>query len=171
MLVYIDSLDCSLEKKVRQTLQFWIWLGYKHENSALLSQLLPSVQHYFLFLTRPLRPVLWSCTLFENDSKCRIWILAFFNIFCPFTINLSGNTVGLLKCKRSSLRSQCWIRLFLDFHTPWSLLVQILLCLNWMYFKTIFEASLWFHKTRFNICQADFEINPAFRSLGNSCCF
>ena len=83
-------------KKVPQTLQFSIWLGYKHENSALLSQLLPSVQHYyFLFLTRPLRPVLWSCTLFESDSKCRIWIFNFgiFHKFCPIKNDLSGNTV------------------------------------------------------------------------------
>ena len=32
-------------------------------------------------------------TLFENYSKCRIWILAFFTNFCPFKTDLSGNTV------------------------------------------------------------------------------
>ena len=34
--------------------------------------------------------------MFEYHSKCRIWvfsILAFFTIFCPIKINLSGNTV------------------------------------------------------------------------------
>ena len=35
-------------------------------------------------------------TLFENYSKCRIWmflILAFFTNFCPIKTDLSGNTV------------------------------------------------------------------------------
>ena len=50
------------------------------------------------------------CTVFGNPSKCRIfknfpnWLfLAFLMNFCH------------LKCKRSSLRSQCWMRLFLWF--------------------------------------------------------
>ena len=77
-------------------------------------------------------------TLFENYSKCRIWILAFSTNFCPIKDDLSGNTVWPqasvflktrqngpfsaflinfcpLKCKRSSLLSQCWMRLFLWF--------------------------------------------------------
>ena len=32
-------------------------------------------------------------TLFENYSKCRIWILAFSTNFCPIKIDRSGNTV------------------------------------------------------------------------------
>ena len=79
-----------------------------------------------------------SATLFENCSKCRIWILAFSTNFCPIKTDLSGNTVwpqasGFQKlakmdhfwhfkltfvhskCKRSSLRSQCLMRLFLWF--------------------------------------------------------
>ena len=32
-------------------------------------------------------------TLFENYSKCLIWILAFSINFCPFKTDLSGNTV------------------------------------------------------------------------------
>ena len=84
----------------------------------------------------------WRClaTLFENYSKCRIWIfecwrfppifvllkltclvilfdrkLQFFKNspnwqFLAFLINFSHS-----KCKRSSLRSQCWMRLFLWF--------------------------------------------------------
>ena len=79
-----------------------------------------------------------QCTLFENYSKCRIRILAFSTNFCPIKTDLSGNTVWpqasgfqklakmdhfghfLLtfvhsKCKRSSLRSQWWMRLFLWF--------------------------------------------------------
>ena len=32
-------------------------------------------------------------TLFENYSKCRIWILAFSTNFCPINIDLSSNTV------------------------------------------------------------------------------
>ena len=31
-------------------------------------------------------------TVFENHSKCLIWILAFFASFCPIKIDLSGNT-------------------------------------------------------------------------------
>ena len=77
-------------------------------------------------------------TLFENYSKRHIWILAFSTTFCPIKTNPSGNTVwpqasGFqnspkltifgtsnelfvhAKCKRSSLRSQCWMRLFLWF--------------------------------------------------------
>ena len=79
--------------------------------------------------------------LFKNYSKCCIWIfgiLAFSINFCPINADLSGNTVWpqasifqkLAKkeqfwhfeltyvhsiCKRSSLRSQCWMRLFLWF--------------------------------------------------------
>ena len=37
-----------------------------------------------------------STTVFENYSKCRIWIfwiLAFFTNFCPIKTDLSGNTV------------------------------------------------------------------------------
>ena len=34
-----------------------------------------------------------EATLFENYSKCRIWILAFFINFCPIKNDLSGNTV------------------------------------------------------------------------------
>ena len=67
--------------------------------------------------------------MLENYSKCRIW--AFSTHFGPHEGDLSGNTVWpkvsgfqkLLKlttfvhskCKRSSLRSQCWMRLFLWF--------------------------------------------------------
>ena len=32
-------------------------------------------------------------TLFENYSKCRIWILVFSTNFCPIKTDLSGNTV------------------------------------------------------------------------------
>ena len=71
-------------------------------------------------------------------SQLNFWILAFFTDFCPIKTDLSGNTVwpqasGLQKlakmdhfwhfsltfvhskCKRSSLRSQHWMRLFLWF--------------------------------------------------------
>ena len=73
--------------------------------------------------------------IFKNYSKCRIWILAFSINFCPFKSDLFGNTIWLLssgfpnlagmdhfchfrlsfvhsKCRRSSLRSQCWKRHF-----------------------------------------------------------
>ena len=62
-------------------------------------------------------------------SHLNFWILAFSTKFCPIKIDLSGSTVcpqALVfqklkkmnfcpKCKRSSLRSQCWMRLFLWF--------------------------------------------------------
>ena len=69
-------------------------------------------------------------------SHFNFWNLAFPPVFCPIKIDLSGNTVwpqtsGFQKlaktdhfwkltfvhpkCKRSSLRSQCWMRLFLWF--------------------------------------------------------
>ena len=80
-------------------------------------------------------------TVFRNYSKCRIWIfwiLVFSANFCPSKSDLSGNTVWpqasgfpkltkidhiwhfwltfvYSKCKRSSLRSQCWMRHFLWF--------------------------------------------------------
>ena len=76
--------------------------------------------------------------MLENHSKCLVLILAFSTKFCPIKSDLSGNTVwpqpsgfqklakwtifGIFnellatqKCKRSSLRSQCWMRLFLIF--------------------------------------------------------
>ena len=77
-----------------------------------------------------------ATSLSKNYSKCRILIfeiLAFFTNFCPFKTDLSGNTVwpqasdfqklakidlfwaSYIKCKGSSLRSQCWMKLFLWF--------------------------------------------------------
>ena len=37
--------------------------------------------------------ILKSSTVFENSSKCSIWILAFSTNFCPIKTDLSGNTV------------------------------------------------------------------------------
>ena len=37
--------------------------------------------------------IIMKFTLFENDSKCRIWILAFSTCFYPIKSDLSGNTV------------------------------------------------------------------------------
>ena len=58
--------------------------------------------------------------LHENHSKCRIWTSASSTHFCPIKIDLSGNTNLTAKCKRTSLRSQCWMRLFCDFQAPWT---------------------------------------------------
>ena len=69
-----------------------------------------------------------------NLSYLSFSILAFSTNFCPIKIDLSGNTVDFKlqklakmdhfwltfvhsKCKCSSLRSQCWMRLFCDFQT------------------------------------------------------
>ena len=84
-----------------------------------------------------------SCT-FENHSKCRIWILAFYTNFCPIQTNMSGNTVwqqasGFQKLAKMdhfwhflmnflstqnvnvarSARNVEW-DFFCDFQTPWS---------------------------------------------------
>ena len=83
---------------------------------------------------------LWHFSSTFEHSKCRIWILNFgiFRHFCAIKNDLSGNTVwpqtsgfqklGKMdyfwhfkwtfihsKYKRSSLRSKCWMRLFLWF--------------------------------------------------------
>ena len=62
-------------------------------------------QHFFIQL-------LHKSTLFENHPKCRIWDFNFsiFHHFWHFWL-----TFVYSKCKRSSLRSQCWMRLFLWF--------------------------------------------------------
>ena len=82
------------------------------------------------------------------------WILAFFTNFYPIKTDLSGNTVrpqtsGFQKiaqmnhfwhipltfvhskCKRSSLRSQCWMRPLLWFLNTLFLLFVIFWCLWW----------------------------------------
>ena len=72
-----------------------------------------------------------SFTLFENYSKCRIWILEFWHFPPIFVLLILTHLVTLFgrklhfwyfwlifvdsKCKRSLLRSQCWMRLFLWF--------------------------------------------------------
>ena len=46
--------------------------------------------------SKPLYEEAYYITLFENYSKCRIWIfdiLAFSTSFCPIKIDLSDNTV------------------------------------------------------------------------------
>ena len=70
------------------------WEGIFSTNFMCLSTKAPAIrlddmqQYYFTFL---------HCyTLFENYSKCRIWIfdiLAFFTNFCPIKNVLSGNIV------------------------------------------------------------------------------
>ena len=100
--------------------------------------------------------------MFENYSKCRIWIfdiLAFSTIFCPSKVDLSGNTVWPQasgfeklakmdsfwhfwltfvhsKCKRSS---QCWMRLFLWFSNTVSSVAK-----SFSHWKLLFE-SFQFH--------------------------
>ena len=79
-----------------------------------------------------------KCTVFENHPKVAFEFWHFPPIFGPIIIDLSGTTVWQqasgfqklakmdhfgyfwwtfdhLKCKHSSLRSQCWMRLFLWF--------------------------------------------------------
>ena len=100
-------------------------------------------QLFFTFLSNEMNYFYCSTefTLFENYTKYRIWILAFSTNFCPIKSDLSGNTVWPKasgfpklanldhfwpfwwtfvhsKCKCTSLRSQCWMRLFLWFSPP-----------------------------------------------------
>ena len=70
-----------------------------------------------------------SCpnTVFENHPKCRIWICEFgiFHQFLSFLVTLFDQKIDNFwyfwsafvhpKSKRNSLRSQCWMRLFLWF--------------------------------------------------------
>ena len=52
-------------------------------------------------------------------SHLNFSILAFSTNFCPIKNDLS-RSFGNSKCKPSSLRSQCWMRLFCDFQTLWN---------------------------------------------------
>ena len=95
-------------------------------------------------------------TLFENDRQCRILnlrILAFFTNFCLIKSDLSGNTVwpqasgfrklakltnfwltfvhSNSKCKRCSLRSQCWVRLFCGLQSLCGLFIKWKILLKW----------------------------------------
>ena len=69
-------------------------------------------------------PMHFELTVFENNSKCCIWIFVIFHQFLSnFKSGLSGNTVRQVASvcqnspnwKRSSLRSQCCMWLFLWF--------------------------------------------------------
>ena len=62
--------------------KFYDWIRYLCcKNSAIWSNA--------FFLDLP--------TLFENYSKCCIWILAFSTNFCPIKSDLSGNTIWKVK--------------------------------------------------------------------------
>ena len=54
-----------------------------NNRSFLLNSLFLKIETFTFFFA--------TSTLFENYSKCRIWI--FFTNFCPFKTDLSGNTV------------------------------------------------------------------------------
>ena len=92
-----------------------------------------------------------------KKSHLGFWIRAFPTNFCPIKIDLSGNTVWpqtsktrqivlflmnfclnvYSKCKRSSLRSQCWMRLII---IPY---YSVLFCII-PFYPTLFHIVLYF---------------------------
>ena len=87
-------------------------------------------------------------TLFENYSKRLNLILVLStNLTCLITL------FQVSKCKRSSLRSQCWMRLFWYFQTPWSCRMKRLLLLCLCFFN-----------------KRGIKINPPHLFLGAACC-
>ena len=125
----------------------YLRLGFKAESLQLLTvfenyQKCPIWTSQFWLFQRIIVLLKVAClvTLFgQKNLKFRIFALS--SIFCRMKIDLSGNTVSPQasgfqkiaktnhfghfrwtfvhsKCKRSSLRSQCWMRLFYDFQTP-----------------------------------------------------
>ena len=122
----------STKRKIRQTVS--------RPNKLAYVDLLRSSHHFSVQIIRKVRKVLFlhASTLFENYSKCRIWILDFWyfppiivliQLPCLVTLfdrklqvfknSLKWTIFGIFnwtfvhsKCKRSSLRSQCWMRLF-----------------------------------------------------------
>ena len=119
----------STKRKIRQTVS--------RPNKLAYVDLLRSSHHFSVQIIRKVRKVLFlhASTLFENYSKCRIWILAFSANFCPIKTDQSGSTVWPQasdfqklaqmenfwhfftfvhsKCKHRSLRSQYCVRLLL----------------------------------------------------------
>ena len=76
---------------------YFAWLGFY---TKML--IFPSIMGIICFIFgaatifSPLNQARYTVTLFENYSKCRIWIfliLAFSTNFCRFKTDLSGNTV------------------------------------------------------------------------------
>ena len=87
----------------------------------------------------------------KMTENVAFWILAFFTNFYLITIHLSGNTVwpqasGFRKlakitnfwwtfvhskCKRCSLRSQCWVRLFCGLQSLCGLFIKWKILLKW----------------------------------------
>ena len=56
-------------------------------------KILPSTKNVVQNVIGPIFVQKVDFEMFENYSKCRIWILAFSTNFCPIKSDLSGNTV------------------------------------------------------------------------------
>ena len=108
----------------------WFWNCFTHYSKCLflsrntnITNLSYKLQEY-LVTVQNLHVDPSQCLKITQMSHL-IWILEFSTNYCPIPSDLSGNTVwpqasriqlsSIQKCKRSSLRSQCWMRLFLWF--------------------------------------------------------
>ena len=75
--------------------------------------------------------------MFENYSKCLIWSFEFRHfppIFVLWKVTCQVTLFGHSKCTLSSLNSQCWMRLFINFQTP------LLLYKNAEFFVTFLQV-------------------------------
>ena len=146
----IEGMSCFFFDKFLFSREFSLFcprwcemeVSFQKHSDSLSTELSSSKETKDIFPT-DLFVIFWDkeitinqCTLFENHSKCRIWIFEFWH-FPPIFVLLkltclvtlfdrklqffknSPNWLFLAflnsKCKRSSLRSQCWMRLFLWF--------------------------------------------------------
>ena len=139
---FSDSKFWIVSPIITQNVPFWI---FTRPNFYFFTSSKVTTSSYFCLLC-------YLLTLFENYSKYRIWfylILAFSTNCCLIKSDMSGNAVWpqaayfqnfakmdncwhfLLtflhsKCRHSSLRSQCWMRLFLWFSNTVGLLELII---------------------------------------------
>ena len=86
--------DIFVERENRQKIASWIFI-----TGVLVIFWIKSLNSSWVTIFKKKIMILisksvlnWS-TLFENYSKCRIWIFAYSANFCPIKTGLSGNTV------------------------------------------------------------------------------
>ena len=100
-------IDLGIGQWLKDHVFIWIWLLLRQLQSWKSADVVKcdsfALLHSQTIFFEPLKPrtlliyprkmCIQKCTVFENHSKCRIWILALSTIFCPIKIDLSGNTV------------------------------------------------------------------------------
>ena len=185
---FSDSKFWIVSPIITQNVPFWI---FTRPNFYFFTSSKVTTSSYFCLLC-------YLLTLFENYSKYRIWfylILAFSTNCCLIKSDMSGNAIWpqaayfqnfakmdncwhfLLtflhsKCRHSSLRSQCWMRLFLWFSNTVGLLELIISKRAERVLKSdakfkeeciIFPSVLWFIclKTKYGVVlQAKIALKP-----------